>query len=141
MKPNLSTPDTVLLAFWVDGECAACIGLLRDACGLIDAQRLTLHAWGAPWPTLAQALALADALPARHCIVATNWEEALHSIAPRLRPPLPDKEDAKGVPYGGDLNHWEVIRRLGSRFAGRNNAVYAASLPRTEELWHSKFSS
>ena len=142
MKPTLDTPDTVVLGLYsLDGR--ACVtGALRTEDGDLRPDVLAIQG-GAAWPALAGALADVLAIGAQHLLVLTNDRAIADALTPPIRAPAPTatrreyfaRDDWIDVGYGGDEHHWQVLRALGMKWAGRWRVQWVEDLPKARELW------
>lgn len=122
MKPTLETPSTCIIALWVaEGKAAATLLLRADSSDVTALPFVVANAQ--PWWVVARAAEYARDTDARHCLIVTNWEDAIKALNPFHL-------DEKAGPH-----HLEVMQILATRFAGRCTAMRAESMPKTEAMW------
>lgn len=143
MKPTIHTPSTLILGCYVDGQHAAILGSLRDGEGALRTD--VLEQTGAPWAALAQAMMDAAVIDAAHLVLLSNDADVVRALT---RPfPAPVGGERQRVWLGvrgdggyvevdlGDAVHWDVLRWLGLRWAGRFAVQRVQSLPKAQALW------
>lgn len=120
-KPNINTLDTLLLGMWVEGGRCAIAGTLRNAQGELVLD--SVHATGAPWPTLAHVLRGAEIIGCANVVLLTNDRDIIKALSKPF--PCPDNDD-----------WWECVLVIGWTFAGHFRAQYAADLPAARAMWN-----
>jgi len=125
-----ATPDTLHLYLWAVAGEALVLPAYRAEDGVLS----TINGWfrGATWNALAGALDVTLERGARHCLVIANVPEVVEAIAPRLRLNL-------NIVCDPLTAHWQAIATLAVRYAGRCNALYAESMPKTEAAWQQHY--
>lgn len=145
MKPTLTTPDTVVIGLYSAAGQACATGALRTWDG--DLRPDVLAGGRAPlWAALAAALADVQAVDTAHVLLLTNDADIVAALTPPIRAPAPTathrewfgRDDWVDVGYGGDEHHWQVLRLLGMRWAGRWRVQLVDDLPGARELWQSQ---
>ena len=151
MKPTLTTPDTLLLGMWVEGQRAAIVGtLVRE-----DEEIITeVTHWAGlykEWATLVDVLKDAAIVGSKHLLIVSNDAALVRALTPPLRAPAADQVDRKwllgwgkegqrggyvDMPFGGDAAHWAAIWLLAAGpWAGRWRVVWSDKLEKARELW------
>ena len=142
MKPTISTPDTVVVGLYsLDGR-ATLTGALRTEDGDLRPDVLAVQGGGA-WAALASALADVQTVAARHLLLLTNDPGIADALTPPIRAPAPTakrreyfaRDDWIDVGYGGDEDHWQVLRLVATVWAGRWRCQLVGDLPKARELW------
>lgn len=155
MKPTLTTPDTLLLGMWVEGQRAAIVGtLVREDEEIITEVTHWVGGWAGvykEWATLVNVLKDAAIVGSKHLLIVSNDAALVRALTPPLRAPAADqverkwllgwgKEGQRGgyveMPFGGDAAHWDAIRLLAAGpWAGRWRVVWSDKLEKARELW------
>ena len=142
MKPTLTTPDTVVVGLYSQGGRVSLTGALRTEAGDLRPDVLAVQG-GGTWAALAQALADVQTVGTAHLLLLTNDADLVAALTPPIRAPAPTathrewfgRDDWIDVGYGGDADHWQVLRLLGVRWAGRWRCQLVDDLPKARELW------
>jgi hypothetical protein len=142
MKPTLTTPDTVVVGLYSQGGRVSLTGALRTEIGALRPDVLAVQG-GGTWAALAQALADVQTVGTAHLLLLTNDADLVAALTPPIRAPAPTathrewfgRDDWIDVGYGGDADHWQVLRLLGVRWAGRWRVQLVEDLPKARELW------
>lgn len=160
MKPTIEFSSTIILGVHVGSHAsAAIVGSLRTETGSVE-QGVIEHV-GGTWAALAQALADAAVIGARHVVILSNDDALVAALSP-LRAkksgvkfpvmagfPAPRGGETVKVWNGvrgdghyvtvelGDVDHWQVLRALGWQWAGRFAVQRVAELPTAKALWES----
>lgn len=134
---RVTDENTLLLGIWVaDGRCGI-VGSVRTVGGEVvtDAVRRA----GATWRAIADALADAQAIGAGRWVLLVN-DATLRATLAGKRAPTPTQtktvkvgQEQWTVQYGGDADHWEVLRRLGAH--GRWTVLQSTKLEKAREVW------
>ena len=130
MKPSIFTPSTLSLGIYVAGDDAAITGALRrrgrvevvegDTWEVTSVEHDVVALVGKLWATLAKALAEAQVIGVKNVALLTNDDALVRLVGRPVRAPKPDKtkrhyfarDDYIDVGYGGDADHWQVLRQL-----------------------------
>lgn len=142
MKPTLNTPDTVVVGLYSQDGRVSLTGALRTEAGDLRPDVLAMQG-GGTWAALAQALADVQTVGTAHLLLLTNDADLVAALTPPIRAPAPTathrewfgRDDWIDVGYGGDADHWQVLRLLGVRWAGRWRCQLVDDLPKARELW------
>lgn len=145
MKPTLTTPDTLHLSLWAQGDDALVLPSYRDADGVLA----PLTGWfkGPVWGALACAVEVTAKVRPGGLLVVSNVRQVVQSIAPTLcLLPHACRRDNKPAPLF-DLTretaalHQEAIGRLSVLYGGRCSAYHADHMPRTEDAWQQHYTA
>ena len=151
MKPTLTTPDAIIISLWFADPCSAAACSWRRADGTVQPGVIECARLCKPYTMLVDVLQTAQAIGALHLVIVSNDRELVQALTPPLRAPTPDQiehrwllgwgaEGQRGgyvhIPYGGDPDHWFVLRLLGcGLWAGRWRALWSDKLERAKGLW------
>lgn len=134
---RVTDEDICLLGIWVaEGRCGV-VGSVRTVGGEVvtDAVRRA----GAAWRAIADALADAETIGAGAWVLLVN-DAAMFQALRSKRAPTPTEsktvwmgKEPWSVQYGGDADHWEVLRRLGAH--GRWTVLQSNKLEKAREAW------
>ena len=133
---RVTDEDVCLLGIWAENGRCGVVGSVRTMDGEVvtDAVRRA----GATWPALAAALADAAAIGAAAWVLLVN-DAALYQALRGKKAPMPTESKTVRVgneslraQWGGDADHWEVLRRLGAH--GRWTVVQSNKLEKAREV-------